>query len=206
MPYFTTETVRRVAEQYLAQIGRVPSIDNATARLAEEAFAVGFPPVPEAMTELRPPIAFDIFLSHSSLDQLHVLGIYRLLTQRGYAVYLDQVCDPYLDRTHVTPLTARVIRYRMVQSKSLFVATSSNISQSKWVPWELGFSDGLNGKAAVLPILAHNVALFNGQEYFGIYPEVLDHPGYPHGQDLEINHHRMLNEPWDQWVARNRTY
>jgi hypothetical protein len=94
----------------------------------------------------------------------------------------------------------------MVQSKSLFVATSSNVSQSKWVPWELGFSDGWNGKAAVLPILAHNVASFNGQEYFGVYPEVWDRPGYPHGQDLEINHHKIYIEPWDRWVTRNRIY
>lgn len=161
--------------------------------------------VPER-TEIKPAVLFDIFLSHSSLDQLQVLGIYQLLIQRGYTVYLDQVCDPYLDRTRVTPATARVIRYRMVQSKSLFVATSSNVSQSKWVPWELGFSDGWNGKAAVLPILARDVASFKGQEYFGIYPEVRDRPGYPHGQDLEIYDHEIVVEPWIKWVKRNRMY
>lgn len=205
MPYFTTEGVLSIAAQYLAQTGRTPSVANATDRLAEEAEEVRFPPVPEE-TEVKPAVLFDIFLSHSSLDQLHVLGIYRLLVQRGYKVYLDQVCDPYLDRTRVTPLTARVIRYRMVQSKSLFVATSSNVSQSKWVPWELGFSDGSNGKAAVLPILAHNVTSFSGQEYFGIYPEVRDRPGYPQGQDLEIDDHRILVEAWDRWITRNRIY
>jgi hypothetical protein len=205
MPYFTTEIVLSVAAQYLAASGLAPSVANATDRLAQEAEELRFPPVPEE-TEVKPAVLFDIFLSHSSLDQLHVLGIYRLLVQRGYKVYLDQVCDPYLNRTHVTPLTARVIRYRMVQSKSLFVATSSNVSQSKWVPWELGFSDGWNGKAAVLPILAQNVTSFNGQEYFGIYPEVRDRPGYPHGQDLEINHHKIYSEPWDRWVTRNRIY
>jgi len=91
MPYFAAETVLSVAAQYLAETGRAPSVANASARLLQEAKDVGFPPAPAAMTEVRPPIVFDIFLSHSSLDQLHVLGIYRLLTQRGYAVYLDQV-------------------------------------------------------------------------------------------------------------------
>jgi hypothetical protein len=205
MPYFTTESVLSVAEQYLAEAGRAPSVADASAQLAQEADEVRFPPVPEE-TEVKPAVLFDIFLSHSSLDQLQVLGIYRLLIQRGYKVYLDQVCDPYLDRTRVTPLTARVIRYRMVQSKSLFVATSSNVSQSKWVPWELGFSDGWNGKAAVLPILANNVTSFNGQEYFGIYPEAQDRPGYIYPQDLEINHRNNLTEPWYRWVVRNRLY
>lgn len=205
MSYFTTETILSVAAQYLAATGRAPSVANATDRLAQEAEEIRFPPVPEE-TEIKPAVLFDIFLSHSSLDQLQVLGIYRLLTQRGYNIYLDQVCDPYLDRTRVTPLTARVIRYRTVQSKSLFVATSSNVSQSKWVPWELGFSDGWNGKAAVLPILPQNVVLFNGQEYFGIYPEVQDRPGYTYPQDLEIDHHNNFTEPWDRWVARNRLY
>jgi len=205
MPYFTTETVFSVAARYLAETGQAPTAANASHRLVQEAEEVGFPPVPE-VTEVRPAIIFDIFLSHSSLDQLHVLGIYRLLSQRGYQVYLDQVCDPYLDRTRVTPLTARVIRYRMVQSESLFVATSSNVSQSKWVPWELGFSDGWNGKAAVLPILAHNVTSFKGQEYFGIYPEVRDRPGYPHGQDLEVNDHGIVVKSWDRWIRRNRIY
>jgi hypothetical protein len=149
--------------------------------------------------------SFPLGTTHSSLDQLQVLGIYQLLIQRDYKVYLDQVCDPYLDRTHVTPLTARVIRYRILQSKSLFVATSSNVSQSKWVPWELGFSDGWNGKAAVLPILAHNVTSFKGQEYFGICPQVRDHPGYPNGEVLEINDHGVV-ESWDRWIQRNRIY
>lgn len=84
--------------------GRLPSVADATGRLAQEAEEIRFPPVPEE-SEVKPAVLFDIFLSHSSLDQLQVLGIYRLLIQRGYKVYLDQVCDPYLDRTRVTPLT-----------------------------------------------------------------------------------------------------
>ena len=205
MPYITTETVLTVAAQYLAATGKAPNAGNATSQLLEESTTHRLAPVPEE-TEVKPTVLFDIFLSHSSLDQLQVLGIYQLLIQRGYQVYLDQVCDPYLVRTHVTPMTARVIRYRMVQSKSLFVATSSNVSQSKWVPWELGFSDGWNGKAAVLPILARNVASFNGQEYFGIYPEVRDRPGYTYVRILKSMTTRSSIEPWDRWIKRNRIY
>jgi hypothetical protein len=206
MPHFTTETVLSVAEGFLAAAGRAPNAENAANQLLQESITGRLAPLPEE-TEVKPAVLFDIFLSHSSLDQLQVLGIYRLLIQRGYKVYLDQVCDPYLDRTRVTPITARVIHYRMVQSKSLFVATSSNVSQSKWVPWELGFSDGWNGKAAVLPILSHNVASFNGQEYFGIYPEVHDGgAGRIKPNDLEIHEHVVLVESWGKWVSRSRTF
>jgi len=84
---------------------------------------------------------------------------------------LDAHWDKILTRSAIltwiermsTPLTPRMIGCRMVRSKSLFVATSSNVSQSKCVPWELGFSDGWSGKAAVLPILAHNVNAFNAR-------------------------------------------
>lgn len=61
-------------------------------------------------------------------------------------------------------------------------AYSSNISQpvtensknSKWVPWELGFADGIKilGDIAILPILRSAYGDFSGVEYMGIYPKI----------------------------------
>ncbi|HPA20414.1 MAG TPA: toll-Interleukin receptor [Verrucomicrobiae bacterium] len=153
-----------------------------------------------------PTAAYDIFLSHSSLDARLIYGIFLTLTDRGYSVYLDRICDPQLDRSRVSQGTARTLRYRMAQSRSLFVCTTDNTPKSQWVPWELGFSDGWkDGKAAVLPIT--DASSFQGQEYFDIYPEVKD-AGMSHEKpsDLEIWDHGKYVGPWGSWISQGRTW
>jgi hypothetical protein len=206
MPYFTSESVVAAATQVLAESALFASNANASTRLSSESMSERLSPVPEEPA-LKPTVLFDVFLSHSSLDQLHVLGIYKLLRKRGYTVYLDQICDPQLNRTIITRATARVLRFRMAQCKSLFVATSSNVTGSKWVPWELGFSDGWNGKAAVLPILPAGAYSFKGQEYFELYPEVRDAgSGYPYPNDLDILDQGKFIASWGNWLTLTRTF
>lgn len=97
---------------------------------------------------------FDIFLSHSYLDQKTVLGIYKDFEALGFDTYVDWIIDPALDRTNITKETAQKLKQRMKQSKCLIYATSSNILSSNWMPWELGFMDGYSkGKVAVFPLL-----------------------------------------------------
>ena len=206
MAYFTIESVVRTATEILAESRLAATAANAGIRLSAESIAEKLPPVP-AEPAAAPVVIFDVFLSHSSLDQLHVLGIYRALRKRGYAVYLDQTCDPQLDRTNVTRATARVLRYRMAQCKSLFVATSTNTSDSQWVPWELGFTDGWNGKAAVLPILPAGTYSFAGQEYFELYPDVRDAgSGYSRPHDLHIYDRGTFVGSWGNWLVRARMF
>ena len=206
MPYFTTEAVATAAAQALSENGRSVSFSNASNLLLLESIDESLGPVPEEPAK-TPPVLFDIFLSHSSLDQLQVLGIYTLLRRRNYSVYLDQVCDPKLNRMQVTRATARVLRYRMAQCKSLFVATSQNTTQSKWVPWELGFVDGWNAKTAVLPILPTGTVSFAGHEYFELYPEARDAGGariYPN--DIEIYDRRRFVASWGTWLGLPRNF
>ena len=206
MPYFTIPTVEWVAVEALAETGLTPTVANATTRLSRDSTTEQLGPVPEEPAA-KPPVLFDIFLSHSSLDQLQVLGIYKLLRTRGYSVYLDQVCDPQLNRAHVTRATARVLRYRMAQSRSLFVATSTNTTNSRWVPWELGFMDGWNAKAAVLPILPAGTVSFKGQEYFELYPEVRDGGlGRVRPNDLDIHDRGVFVATWARWLTMPRTF
>jgi hypothetical protein len=75
-------------------------------------------------------------------------------------------------RASVTPATAERLRHRMRQSESLFYVHSINSSVSKWMPWELGFFDGLNGNVAILPIVQRTNSEFKGEEYLGLYPYV----------------------------------
>lgn len=112
---------------------------------------------------------YDIFLSHSSNDAGLVAGLKLELEDLGYSVYIDWIEDPNLSRANVTRETALVLQARMKQCKSLIYAFSENASNSKWMPWELGYFDGIKGTAAVLPISKTGKSSFNGSEYLGIY-------------------------------------
>lgn len=41
------------------------------------------------------------------------------------------------------------------------------------MPWELGFKDGHNRRAAILPVAQYTTSTFTGQEYLGVYPYVV---------------------------------
>jgi hypothetical protein len=118
--------------------------------------------------------AFDIFLSHSKADEELILGAKDLLEDDGFTVYVDWLHDPHLDRTKVTEATAEALRARMAQCGMLVYAHSLHSGTSTWMPWELGYFDGMNGKIAILPITAYDQLEFKGNEYLGLYP-YLDH-------------------------------
>lgn len=112
---------------------------------------------------------YDIFLSHSSTDATLVTGLKLELEDLGYSVYVDWIEDPNLSRANVTKDTALVLQARMKQCKALIYAFSENAASSKWMPWELGYFDGIKGTVAVLPISKTNRSSFKGSEYLGIY-------------------------------------
>lgn len=75
--------------------------------------------------------SFDVFLSHSFMDQELVLGAKQLLEEKGLSVYVDWIDDPLLDRTAVTRATAEKIRGRMRQCRTLLYLHSANATKSK---------------------------------------------------------------------------
>jgi hypothetical protein len=118
---------------------------------------------------------FDVFLSHSILDAQVILGVKSLLEAEGLSVYVDWVEDAELDRSRVTVRTADMLRTRMRHCSSLIFATSSNSSNSKWMPWELGYFDGFKpGFVSILPLVQSRYDDFRGQEYLGLYPYIED--------------------------------
>lgn len=117
--------------------------------------------------------SYDVFLSHSVRDAQIILGVKNWLEENGMKVYVDWIDDKLLDRSQVTSKTAETLRTRMRQSLSLLYIATDNSTQSKWMPWELGYFDGYSsGKVAILPILDDEYEEFTGQEYLGIYPQV----------------------------------
>jgi hypothetical protein len=118
--------------------------------------------------------SFDIFLSHSKMDEDLVLGAKQILEEKSYTVYVDWIDDPQLDRSAVSKATAEHLRWRMEQCEVMFYLHSKNASFSKWCPWELGYFDGLSINAPrtfVFPLVNRGEG-FDGQEYLKLYPTV----------------------------------
>ena len=117
---------------------------------------------------------YDIFLSHNFKDAVIVYGLALMLKAAGYHVFVDWLEAPGQDRDAVTPLTAEYLRKAMRNSDSLVYAVSTNAMDSRWMPWELGFSDGLHSRVAILPIEEYQTQAdsYHGREYLGLYPYV----------------------------------
>lgn len=115
---------------------------------------------------------FDIFLSHSYSDKDLIYGVKRFLEDNGLSVYVDWIDELELDRSSVNVETAKTLRKRMSQCQSLLFVTSLNSTTSKWMPWECGYFDGINGKIAIFPIVKSDESSFAGQEYLGLYPYI----------------------------------
>ncbi|MBK6616473.1 MAG: hypothetical protein IPG27_21115 [Ottowia sp.] len=120
----------------------------------------------------------------------------------GYEVYVDWIHDRQLSRDSVTKETAEVLRRRMRSSKSLFFATTANSSASKWMPWELGYKDGQNKRAAILPVSQSSTNTYSGQEYLGVYPYVTeDRAQGQTNKSLWINESPSRYVSFDAWLS-----
>lgn len=159
MPYFTKQEARAAAQ---------------AARRERSATFESYDSILNESHRMHTSVdSFDIFLSHSMQDSEIVYGVMQILRKLGYKVYVDWVVDKQLSREKVTSETAQTLKTRMQQSKSLLYLATSNSSDSKWMPWELGYFDGLKPECiAILPVLDSADSFFNGQEYLGIYPKV----------------------------------
>jgi len=114
---------------------------------------------------------FDIFMSHSYQDAEVIAGVKVIIERSGLSAYVDWIEDAQMDRTRVTAYTANMLRQRMSHCRFLLYATSKASPNSKWMPWELGYFDGLKaGNVGILPMVQTAGDTFNGQEYLGLYP------------------------------------
>jgi hypothetical protein len=116
---------------------------------------------------------YDVFLSHSYQDADTIYGVKKIIESLDLSVYVDWIDDAGLDRGKVTTRTAQVLKQRMKVSSCLVYAHSSNATHSVWMPWELGYFDGIKtGYVWILPLVAQDDSEFKGQEYLGLYPPV----------------------------------
>jgi len=145
---------------------------------------------------------FDIFLSHSYLDRDRIFGIKSELEKFNYSVYVDWEVDNDLNRNNVTRESADRIRERMKRCECLLYAISNNASQSKWMPWECGYFDGLKHKVAIIPVTKLGYENFNRQEYLSLYP-YLDKEKTNNGLlQLWINEHSDIYVNFNNWLTK----
>ncbi|MCT4594566.1 MAG: hypothetical protein N4A57_09920 [Anaeromicrobium sp.] len=138
---------------------------------------------------------YDIFLSHNSSDAVQILNLKETIEKMGFSVYVHWTDSTKLDRTGINEERAHILRERMKSCKSLIYATFSDRENSKWMPWELGYFDGLKGKVAILPVRQSNVSrnFYGGQEYLGLYNYVTKaEPASSQEETLWV--HRGANE------------
>lgn len=174
-----------------AQQGR-PFTKSATASVKTEAAM-------EALAEKT----YDIFLSHSKLDEEEIWGLKTMLEDYGYSVYIDWLDDPQLDRTSVSNETASVLRRRMKSSRSLLYVTSLNAAQSKWTPWELGYKDGSSGQAAIIPVASAATVedAYTGAEYLGLYPYLSEYKDNAGQMRLWVNWTHTNYVEFGEWLS-----
>lgn len=159
MAYFQKQDARSASAQYRSQAAR---ISRSAAQILQDQVRLA--------TDYD---RFDIFLSHASHDAELILGVKAILEGVGFKVYVDWIDDAHLDRARVTRETADLLRRRMKQSSSLLWVATDAASQSKWMPWELGYFDGYRSNhVAILPLVDSATSSFEGQEYLALYPLV----------------------------------
>jgi len=146
---------------------------------------------------------YDIFLSHSKLDEEEIWGLKTMLEDYGYSVYIDWLDDPQLDRSSVSKETASVLRQRMKSSRSLLYVTSLNAGQSKWTPWELGYKDGNSGQAAIIPVASAATVedAYIGTEYLGLYPYLSEYEDSAGQMRLWVNWTHTNYVEFGQWLS-----
>lgn len=114
------------------------------------------------------------FLSHSSQDDELMPVVVEILENHGAQVYLDTK-DPTLSTCSGRGVAIQ-LRSRIKSSKKFVVFVSDNVKDSKWVPWELGVSDGYKNSrnTAIFPTVEKSYeTAWLSQEYLGAYDRIV---------------------------------
>ena len=143
---------------------------------------------------------FDIFLSHSYKDKFLVAGLREAIKEAGFSVYVDWIEDPHLDRSNVTREAVELIRTRMMYCKSMIYAFSDNTVSSMWMPWELGFMDGVKERVTIMQVneeIEEDTINYRRREYLSLY-NIADF----FGRGLWVNgYDRNGTITYSQWLA-----
>jgi len=149
---------------------------------------------------------FDVFLSHSPTEpDLILLGVKAMLEDEGLIVYIENYGDPAVSPISVTPVMANVLRNRMRQSNTFLYVHSQHSTTSRWMPWSLGFFDGLKGAVGIIPVTHHEEETFKGMEYLNLYPYVDVTMSGSNERQFWIRRSSNVFAPLGAWIRRVET-
>lgn len=119
-------------------------------------------------------MSHNVFLSYSSKDKEYLSCIIMILENHGGNPYVDMGDERLPNPPSVE--TARILKDTIINCNRFVVFVTSNSKDSKWVPWELGISDGAknNNDIAVFPSAesSYNTE-WTEQEYLGLYRKIV---------------------------------
>lgn len=112
-----------------------------------------------------------VFLSHSHADQELVEPAANFLAGLGVQVYVDWL-DPRMPEI-TSGETATLIKLYIRAYRRFMVLVTERSLASRWVPWELGFADGIKKPTdlAVWPV-SESLLTNAPNEYVQVYPRI----------------------------------
>lgn len=151
------------------------------------------------------PAGKNVFLSHSSADHDLLPGVALTLERHGGRPYIDEL-DPGVSGDDFEAIAGR-LRDAVARCPKFVLFVSKNTASSRWIPWELGLSDGAKSLRNVALFPAAERAADQGwanQEYLGLYPRIVT--GRFKGSDTEEwmvwNHRDNTASRLREWLAR----
>ena len=129
----------------------------------------------ESLSKTSAITNYDVFLSHSHIDQELIFAFKNMLESADLTVYVDWLIESDRAGKSVTAANAQTIRTRMNQCSKMIYLHTKNASESKWCPWEVGFFDALKGDVTVA-LIDDNPQRTTGQEYLNLYPRFIASP------------------------------
>jgi hypothetical protein len=189
----------------LVSLPEVRALGVRTARLVNKSAGAVLRESVQNFAEER---TYDVFLSHSYSDRTTVLGIKKFLEQFNLAVFVDWIEARQLDRHSVDKATAQVLKMWMEGSRCLIYACTRGSAASVWMPWELGYFDGLKGRVAILPVTPAKVYddSYKGREYLGVYPYVSDNMDTADERCLWVNETSSRYVRFSKWLRGKMPY
>ncbi len=108
-----------------------------------------------------------IFLSYSHADKEYVSRVVKWIQSKGIPVYIDYLDDELSEKSDVE--AAKILRDRIQNSTKLMILSTSNTSNSKWIPWELGLGDGFMKYPNVVRLPLTHSGHWTNKNFFDIY-------------------------------------
>ena len=123
------------------------------------------------MYEARASAVETAFLCHSHEDSDLVEKVQEYLLAKGWNVYIDWK-DTGMPATPNRE-TASKLQERMRQCDWFLFLATANSMESRWCPWELGYSDGVKGKdwIIIIPTIGSSGTAY-GNEYMQLYRRI----------------------------------